>query len=463
VQSGPSRIPFELRLVALGLALVAPALLLSLWLLYRLELKWLLRSGAAAAICALGFYLVRALRAAVVVPLRSLTSVVDAYRNGDYTVRSNHEQRADALGDLAHEINTLGNTLRQQRLRAMEATALLEKLIAAIDMAILVFNERGQLRVYNPVAAQLLNLHEQDKGQIAADLGLPEFPGNQASSRMVTELAGQSGRWQITQGSFREEGVAQHLLIIADVRQALRQEERVAWQRLIRVIGHEVNNSLTPIQSLAVTLQELLGATLVPGGERDSVLDGLKVISDRAHKLNRFLAQYSRLARLPPPNLSWIMLAPVLRRMESLYPLQRIEVEVEEQLQAEVDEAQLEQVLINLARNAVEAQGEAGGRVVLRAYEQQHNLIITLTDEGPGIANPDNLFVPFFTTKPAGSGVGLVLSRQIAEAHGGSLSLENRTEGSGCIAVLRIPRAARRRTARGAPEMPPRAHDGAGP
>jgi len=278
-------------------------------------------------------------------------------------------------------------------------------------------------------------------------MGLEEFLQGDTPSRIVTSLANRSGRWQITHGTFRESGLAQHLLIIFDVRQALREEERLAWQRLIRVIGHEVNNSLAPIRSLATTLQESLSAALTPGNDRDEALTGLKVIADRTHGLSRFLAQYSRLARLPPPRPRWLELAPVLARVIALETLHQIQIQIPEGLEVLVDEDQLEQALINLARNAVEAQGDSAGHVLVAAHGDDDTLVITITDEGPGVANPDNLFVPFFTTKPGGSGVGLVLSRQIAEAHGGILSLENRHDTHGAIATLEIPGAVRKKVA----------------
>jgi nitrogen fixation/metabolism regulation signal transduction histidine kinase len=227
------------------------------------------------------------------------------------------------------------------------------------------------------------------------------------------------------------------------VRQALREEERLAWQRLIRVIGHEVNNSLTPIRSLAGTLRDMLQRTLAPGQARAETLEALGVIAERTEGLGRFLAQYSRLARLPPPRPRWVPLAPLLARVAVLDPEHRIEISVDPALEACVDEDQLEQVLINLVKNALESQGHDGAPVVVRAQSRGDALSISVLDSGAGIANPDNLFVPFFTTKPGGSGVGLALSRQIIEGHGGTLRLDNRNDARGAVAAVEIPAAAR--------------------
>jgi two-component system, NtrC family, nitrogen regulation sensor histidine kinase NtrY len=443
--SGRSRLAFERRITVFSVALMMPALVLGGWLIGRLELEWVWRGVLAAALLATLVCLRTALHKSVVGPLRGITNVVEAYRGGDYTIRSSREQAGDALGDLVHEINSLGNTLHEQRLRAIEATALLDKLVNAIDIAVLAFDGEGRLCLHNPAATQLLGLESTSQAaHTAAAVGLEEFLKQDTRSRVVTSFAGRDGRWQITHGTFRESGLVQHLLIVSDVRQALREEERLAWQRLIRVIGHEVNNSLTPIRSLATTLQESLGTALAFGKDRDDALQALKVIADRTHGLSRFLAQYSRLARLPPPRPHWLDLAPVLARVTALEPLRRIQIQASEDLEVLVDADQLEQALINLSRNAVEAQGDCVGRVIVAAHSRDNTLVITITDEGSGVANPDNLFVPFFTTKPGGSGVGLVLSRQIAEAHGGTLLLENRTDTHGAIATIEIPGAARK-------------------
>jgi nitrogen fixation/metabolism regulation signal transduction histidine kinase len=435
---------FEQRIGILSAALVILALLCGGWSVLRLEIDPLWHALALAALTLIMLALGMALRNAIVEPLRGLTNVVEAYRGGNYTIRSSREMPGDVLGDLAHEINSLGETLQIQRLRALEATALLEKLIGAIDAAVMAFDGEGRLRLSNPAAVQLLQPQVGTPiGLTATELGLGKLLREDARDRIETVLAGRSGRWQITHGTFREDGLAQHLLIVSDVSRVLREEERLVWQRLIRVIGHEVNNSLAPIRSLTQTLHELLSVRLSPGSEAQEILGGLQVIADRTRTLSSFLAQYSRLARLPPPRVRWLKLAPLLKRVTALELLHRIEIEMPADLEVRVDEDQLEQALINLARNAVEAQGPGDGRVVIAAHARQDHLLVSITDEGPGVANPDNLFVPFFTTKPGGSGIGLLLSRQIAEAHGGTLSLRNNTGGRGAVATVEIPGAAR--------------------
>jgi nitrogen fixation/metabolism regulation signal transduction histidine kinase len=298
--------------------------------------------------------------------------------------------------------------------------------------------------VLNPAAGRLLGI-ALNGTQTAASLGLADLISADPPVRFVTHIAGRSGRWQVVRGTFRESGLAQHLLIISDVRQALREEERLAWQRLIRVIGHEVNNSLTPIKSMAQSLEGALARELMSGKTRDDALAALRVIAERAGSLGRFLKRYGSLARLPPARRRWQALAPLVERVAALEPLRGMKLEVPPGLEANIDEDQLEQALINLAKNAVEAQPDRAGRVTLTVQTHGTDLRIVITDEGSGVTNLDNLFVPFFTTKPKGGGVGLFLARQIAEAHGGTLSLENRTDRNGAAATLDLPGSARGR------------------
>lgn len=436
---------FERRILLLSTALTMAALLLGVALVWLLPLGLLWRGILVGMLAiGLGVLLVSLFRAAVE-PLRGLTSVVEAYCDGDYTIRSNRDFAGDALGYLVHEVNCLGDTLLEQRLRVTEATALLEKLITAIDVAVLAFNGEGQLRLFNPAALQLLGIDAHSAaGKKAAELGVAALLAAQGRTQIVTTICGRTGRWQVTHGTFRDEGFSQHLLIVSDVREVLREEERSAWQRLIRVIGHEINNSLAPIKSIATTLHELLSESSLPARLREDALPALQVIADRTTALQNFLAQYSRLARLPPPRRCWFRLAPLLERIAALEHRHSIEVTVPAGVEIHADEDQLEQALINLVRNAVEAHGTAGGHIAIAAQVFSTTLAIAVTDEGPGIANLDNLFVPFFTTKPGGSGIGLALSRQIAEAHGGTLSLANRCDIHGAVATLELPGSLRR-------------------
>ena len=229
------------------------------------------------------------------------------------------------------------------------------------------------------------------------------------------------------------------MLVIADLSRPLREEERQAWQRLIRVLGHELNNSLAPIRSMAGTLGSLLAREpRAPDWEED-MRRGLEVIKIRAEALSRFMEAYARLARLPTPKLQPVEVSSMVRRVAGLETRLKVTVLPGPALTIRADGDQLEQLLINLLRNAVDAALETGGGVTVVWSRNGRQMELRIEDEGPGLSNTSNLFVPFFTTKPNGSGIGLVLSRQIAEAHGGALTLANRIERSGCQARLRLP------------------------
>jgi two-component system nitrogen regulation sensor histidine kinase NtrY len=230
--------------------------------------------------------------------------------------------------------------------------------------------------------------------------------------------------------------------VLSDVSKPLREEERQAWQRLIRVLGHELNNSLAPIKSIAGSLGSLIMRDPRPTDWQEDVQRGLAVISTRAEALSRFMGAYARLARLPPPRFQMVNVPAFVDRVIRLETRMAVDLQPGPSLDVRADGDQLEQLLINLVKNAVDAASETGGAVRVgwsRISGATPFLEVNVDDEGPGLSNTSNLFVPFFTTKPAGSGIGLVLSRQIAEAHGGSLTLQNREDVRGCRATLRLP------------------------
>jgi nitrogen fixation/metabolism regulation signal transduction histidine kinase len=311
-------------------------------------------------------------------------------------------------------------------------------------VAVLAIDGRGVVRLANPAAVRLLGAAGTPVGHPAGDLGVGELVLAEPGTRVVDRVAGRSGRWQVTLGTFRESGLAQHLLVVADLSRTLREEERAAWRRITRVLGHEVKNTLAPIRSLAGTLETMLRRALPAGSLLDDVLEGLHVIGDRSAALDRFVLQYRRLTHLPPPRPAAVAVAPLLRRVAALGRGDggaRVAVQAPEGLTATFDADLVEQALLNLVKNAVEAAG-AGGTVEVEAGTPGGRLVVLVRDDGPGLGNPDNLFVPFFTTKPGGSGIGLALSRQIAEAHGGRLTLVDRPDGRGALATLELPVAA---------------------
>ncbi|MFL6426859.1 MAG: sensor histidine kinase [Acidobacteriaceae bacterium] len=375
----------------------------------------------------------------VVRPLQTLTNVVSALREDDYAFRARGSSTGDVLGELAIEINALADMLQDQRAGALEASALLRRVVGSIDAPVLAFDPAGVLRLMNPAAESVLALSpDESVGQPAAQIGLTRLLEEPDEGIVELEHDGRSTRWMVHRSTFRQRGVPHALLLLTDVSAALREEERQAWRRLIRVLGHEINNSLAPIKSIAGTLR----TQLISGVATDEDLDrGLHIIESRAESLYRFVQAYRQLAQLPPPRLQKTPLAPLLERTLALEQRLRAEIIGGPEVTLTIDPDQVEQMLINLVRNAVEAAlatRVGKPRVQVGWQVDAGNVIIGIEDNGPGIANDSNLFVPFYTTKSGGSGVGLALARQIVEAHAGSVRLTNRKAG-GVRAVVTLP------------------------
>lgn len=432
----------ERRVLLTALAAGLPAVITCMVILwgedYSSKVRWTLSVLILGCWWGLSF----ALKERVANPLRTLSNLLEAMREGDYSIRARGARGNDALSEVMQQVNAMAATLRAQRLGALEATTLLRKVMEEIDVAVFAFDEEQRLRLVNRAGERLLAQPAERLLALRADsIGLADFLHGEPNQTVQRTFPGATGRWGIARSAFREGGLPHQLLVVTDLTRPLREEELQAWQRIVRVLGHELNNSLTPIKSIAASLESILLRNPLPDDWQDDMSRGLAVIASRSEALSRFMASYARLAKLPRPQLKPMDAGEWVRRVARLETRLPVEITGGPPMTLQGDSDQLEQLLINLVRNAVDAALQTNGGVSVSWDRSATVLELIVRDEGPGLSNTANLFVPFFTTKPGGTGIGLVLCRQIAEAHNGSLTLRNRTDHTGCEAVLRLPLA----------------------
>jgi nitrogen fixation/metabolism regulation signal transduction histidine kinase len=439
------RLLFQNRVLVLVLVAAAPAWLTSATFILNWDVSLSLRWSLFGLVTAFVLGGALAVKGRVMLPFQSLANLLEALREEDYSQRGRNVNPEDVVGEVMVEVNSLSRTLHYQRLEALEAGVLLEKVIAEVDIAVFAFDADRRARLVNRAGETLLGRGAPELvGRSADELGLAEMLDTASRAIVSHVFPGGSGRWEVRRRSFREGGRPHELVVISDLSRALRDEERQAWRRLVRVMGHELNSSLAPIKSMAGTLRKLIDREPPPADWRDDAHAGLAIIHDRSESLGRFMGAYARLARLPAPSRRRVTFAEPVRRAASLHG-DCVAVEPGPDVWLDIDADQIEQVLINLVKNAVEATstGRDDGRripaVRVRWRRGNGSLVAEVEDDGPGLARTDNLWVPFFTTKQGGSGIGLVLSREIVENHGGSISLENRAEARGCIARISLP------------------------
>ncbi len=372
-------------------------------------------------------------------PLQTLSNVVSSLREGDYSFRARGASSPDALGELAAEVNALADLLQKQRVRSLEATALLARILEVMHAPLFAFDRENRLQLVNNAGLKLLDRpYARCIGHSANELRLDDWLG--APDQSIRSFGAAPVRWLLRKVVFRQDGAPHTLLVLADVSVPLQDEEKAAWMRLIRVLGHELSNSLAPIKSIAGSL--LARVDSLPDDAQPDFRRGLGVVESRADALHRFVQSYRLLAQLPPPRLRPVALGPLMERLTVLEQRLLVQLDPGPPVRLDADPDQLEQMLINLLANAVEASLSNGNQSVRTSWmSADANVQIVIEDRGLGIANPENLFVPFYTTKSAGSGIGLALAQQIARAHGGEISLVNREDGDGARAIVRLPLA----------------------
>ena len=423
---------YEKRIVLTSLLALAPVAIAALILVFTGDFSTKVKWTVAVCIAASAFIATYILHEQLVFPLLTISNIITALREEDYSLRARNARRDDALGEVMVEVNALAELMESRKLEAVEAAALLRAVLAQIDAAIFAFDASDRLQLVNRAGERLLAIpHERLIGRTAFELGLSELLAEDGPATIDRGTT----RWDVHRSSFRERGSPHRLLVLADITRALREEELDAWRRIVRVLGHELNNSLAPIKSIATSLEQLIAHDDLPDDWREDVTRGMRVIGTRAEALTRFTRAYAQLARLPEPRRRDVRVEALVRRVAALETRVPIELDGADAT-IRADEDQLEQLLINLVKNAADA---ARSSVAIR-WQVNGGLTLRVEDDGPGVSGTANLFVPFFTTKPSGSGIGLFLSRQIAEAHGGTLVLTNRPDVPGAVATLTLPR-----------------------
>ncbi len=428
------------QLLLYGFLSMLPGILFTLWFLFIGDYGALEWYTTLFLLVALSGALYAQFASKVAQPWNGIANMIQSLREEDYSLRLRKQDGKDPIGAAFEEINLLSDMLQKGRMNFVETHELFLQVVKRINAAIFCFDPENDLVLANPKGMELLgNEIEKPEGQSAESLGLQSLFEAEPDKAVSFDFPAKSGRWLISRGAYRQEGKPYTLVIVNDVGRPLREEELIAWHRLIRVLGHEINNSMTPLISLTDSLSKLVNKDELPEGWQTDLKEGLSIVSRRVKNLSQFIKGYSQLAKLPLPNKGQVNLKNLMQRVFSLNALPNVSLEDGEDCVLNADEAQIEQLIINVLKNAIEASNETKGSVQGGWLANKDNVTIWIQDEGTGLANTENVFVPFFTTKSTGTGIGLAISRQIVEAHLGSIKIENREDRSGCKVTVRLP------------------------
>ena len=379
--------------------------------------------------------------------IRTLANILESMIDGDYSLRG-REQDNKAFQELLTLVNNLADTLALSKIEAKESRQLLERIMQQMDAMVLAVDEQGRIVMANDSAQKLLQIDMSVQAHLLfTSLSIGKIISEAQSGIIDFEQPQLRGEHFLFKEYFLSEGKQHQLFLITSAQRLLLEKERKSWQSLLRVLSHELNNSLTPISSISQSMRtKLQDENKVLN--RDSLLTGIDIINERASSLSSFIASYSQLSHLPEPNKSKFALQGFINNCIALFSDCTILFPDEymklENVFLDADKAQLEQVFINVFKNAKEAmEGSNNNRnKVIEVFCQADDKYfhIHICDSGSGITNKDNLFVPFYSTKPQGSGIGLTLCKQILFNHCGLLTLTNRKDLRGAEAIISLPK-----------------------
>ena len=440
----PSTSPLipPMRLISLEGKLTAAiaATLIAASLLAAFAAQWLASPwmGAAAAVLALGLPAIlfaRVLAQPVAALIRALSGSVVAFRDGDFSF-SIGARRGDEVGDLVSAHNELGRVLREERQHLFQRELLLDTVVQNTPTALALVEEGGHVVYANTAARQLLNAGRSLNGELFADIvaAAPEPLARAIASGgdglFSVQIDNEDETFHLSQRAFKLQGKPHRLYQLKRLTREMARQEVATWKKVIRVISHELNNSLGPIRSLAHSGREF--ARL---GDTARLATVFATIEERTHHLESFTQGYARFAKLPQPRPEAVEWQPFLGALAHHFAFRT--VGVLPPAPGWFDRAQVEQVLINLLKNAHEAGGDPAG-VEMSVTLRGHDVRIEVRDRGSGMSETvlANALLPFYSTKRSGSGLGLALAREIAEAHGGRVQLANRADGGLSVTLV---------------------------
>ena len=362
-------------------------------------------------------------------PFYQLSAMVESIRLEDYSLRVKPSYKTGIVNTLVQEVDLLADIMQARKTQYDQHVFLIYQLIAQLDTPIAVFDQHGLLSHGNDAFSNWCQTPWQTLKSTRSDkLGLTL---NSKKWQFVDPKYHE--KWQLRQSKLIMQGAVHHLLVLTDVEQLIKKTRQASWQQIIRVMSHEINNSLSPIKSLAQSLQEI-PHTL---DNQDDSRQALSVIETRSDALLQFVNRYAQIHQPLTIERTFFSIEALLHKVSALFQQAEFKFEII-QVSFNADQLLLEQVLINLIKNAIEACVDRKPLIYIRVATNDYAQRISICDNGCGVNNPENLFVPFYTTKENGKGIGLSLCNNIIEQHGGRLTLTNRLDAEGAEAEIRL-------------------------